>query len=137
DPDDLLATLTEMTAVSVADALAERKVAEVVATGGGTRNPVLMAALAGHLPGVEFLPLERFGVGEAAKEALLFAVIGYLSVVGLPGSVPSCTGARRASVLGSVTPGDRPLARPVGLVAPVRLQLSPVFAAPSGATGAP
>lgn len=41
----------------------------------------------------------------AAKEAYAFAVLGFLTVHGLGGTVPSCTGADHSSVLGSVTPG--------------------------------
>ena len=77
---------------------------------GGTRNRTLMAELQGRLPGVMLRSIEEFGIPEAAKEALVFAVIGFLSLNGLPATVPSCTGARRATVLGSITPGsDRDL----------------------------
>lgn len=107
--DDLLATLTALTVETVARALKEFNVTEVVATGGGTRNAFLMERLQAALAGVDFLSLEDFGIPEAAKEALAFALIGYLTASGLPGSVPSCTGASRAPVLGSITPGSRPL----------------------------
>ncbi len=121
EADDLVATLTVLTAVSVARALIGCGVTEVVAAGGGTRNQVLMSELRRCLPGVAFRPLEDFGVPEAAKEALAFALIGYLTGSGLKASIPSCTGARRASVLGSVTPGEQPLPVPAGLEAPSHL----------------
>jgi anhydro-N-acetylmuramic acid kinase len=121
DPDDLIATLTVLTSETVARALKGCGVTEVVAAGGGTRNPVLMSNLRALLPGVTFRPLEDFAVPEAAKEALVFALIGYLTGSGLAASVPSCTGARRASILGSITPGVRPLASPTATVAPTRL----------------
>lgn len=104
-PDDLLATLTALSAKTVAMALIDNGVTEVVASGGGTRNPVLMSGIRDNVPGVSFRRLEDFGVTEASKEALAFALIGYLSASGLAGSVASCTGARHASVLGSFTPG--------------------------------
>ena len=47
----------------------------------------------------------KYGVPEAAKEALLVALIGFLTLNGRPSTIPSCTGARRATVLGSITPG--------------------------------
>jgi anhydro-N-acetylmuramic acid kinase len=119
--DDLVATLTALSVETVADALTRCGVTEVVAAGGGTRNPTLMAKLRGRLEGVAFRPLDDFGVPEASKEALAFALIGYLTGSGLPASVPSCTGARRSRVLGSMTPGERPLPAPKGATAPSRL----------------
>ncbi len=59
---------------------------------------------------------DELGVPEAAKEALVFAIIGFLTLHGLPATVPSCTGAPGPRVLGSVTPGG-PLA---ALLAPAR-----------------
>jgi anhydro-N-acetylmuramic acid kinase len=63
---------------------------------------------------------DELGVPEAAKEALVFAIIGFLTLNGLPATVPSCTGAARPSVLGSLTPGRAPLADLLapGLLAP-------------------
>jgi anhydro-N-acetylmuramic acid kinase len=84
-----------------------------VVAGGGTRNPTLMAELRARLPGVPMRSIDDLGVPEAAKEALVFAVIGFLTLCGLPATIPSCTGAARPSVLGSVTPGRRPLPLPL------------------------
>jgi anhydro-N-acetylmuramic acid kinase len=53
--------------------------------------------------------IDDLGVPEAAKEALVFAVIGFLTLCGIPATIPSCTGAAKASVLGSITPGGGPL----------------------------
>ncbi|MEU0737634.1 anhydro-N-acetylmuramic acid kinase, partial [Streptomyces lavendulocolor] len=62
----------------------------------------------------------------AAKEAYAFAVLGFLTVHGIAGTVPACTGARHASVLGSLTPGRHGLRLPEpAAVAPVRMRLSP------------
>ena len=121
DPDDLLATLTALSVETVAKALTDFGVTEVVPAGGGTRNPVLMAGLRSRLPGVSFRPLDDFGVPEASKEALAFALIGYLTCSGIRASVASCTGARHASILGSITPGERPLSPPPGVQAPARI----------------
>ncbi|MBR8741193.1 anhydro-N-acetylmuramic acid kinase [Nocardiopsis sp. MG754419] len=102
---DLLATLVELTAVTVADALRPHGVAEVIASGGGVRNPVLMERLAAHLGSTRLTPSDTIGVDGDAKEAYLFALIGFLSWHGIPGVVPGCTGARRATVAGRFTPG--------------------------------
>ena len=107
--EDLLASLTAASAESIAAALRQQDVAELVVAGGGTRNPVLMGELRARLAGASFRSIEEFGIPEAAKEALLFAVIGFLTLSGLPATVPSCTGAKRASVLGQITPGAHPL----------------------------
>lgn len=109
EPADLLASVTEATALVVADALASHELGELYVAGGGTRNPTLMRALTRRLEGVRIRPIDELGVPEAGKEALLFAVIGFLTLHGLPGTVPSCTGATRATVLGAVTPGGQPL----------------------------
>lgn len=118
---DLVATLTELTARTVADAILAHGATSVVASGGGTRNPVLMARLAAHLPGVEVLTSDDLGIPSQAKEALAFAVLGVLTVHGVPASVASCTGARGARVLGSITPGDVWPPAQAAVTPPVRL----------------
>jgi anhydro-N-acetylmuramic acid kinase len=107
---DGVATAVELTARTVAGAV-DRWVpgdAEVVASGGGCHHPGLMAALArtlDALPGRH--PLRRFDElffpGDA-KEAVAFALLGYLTLHGQPGNVPAATGASGSRVLGSVTP---------------------------------
>jgi anhydro-N-acetylmuramic acid kinase len=108
-PDDLVATVTMLTARTVADAVRRYGGTEVIASGGGIRNPVLMRLLAAELGSVPLRRTDELGLPSAAKEAYAFAVLGFLTVNGLGGTVPSCTGARHASVLGSVTPGARGL----------------------------
>lgn len=110
--DDVLATLTRLTAVTVADACRAQGVTELVVSGGGAHNPVLMRMLAEELPGVPLRPSDALGMLSDAKEALAFAVLGFLTVNGLPGTLPSGTGARRATLLGSITPGLLPLRLP-------------------------
>ncbi|HLT61338.1 MAG TPA: anhydro-N-acetylmuramic acid kinase [Microlunatus sp.] len=106
--DDVLATLTELTARTVADALRRHRPTEVVASGGGTRNPVLLRRLGELLDGVPLLPSDELGLESQAKEALAFALLGFLGVHGIPGTIPSCTGARHPSVLGSLSPAATP-----------------------------
>jgi anhydro-N-acetylmuramic acid kinase len=108
-PDDLVATVTALTAWTVADAVHAHGGTEVIAAGGGIRNPVLMHMLAEELRGVPLRSTDELGLPSAAKEAYAFAVLGFLTVNGLGGTVPSCTGARHSSVLGSITPGVGPL----------------------------
>ncbi|MFF3482952.1 anhydro-N-acetylmuramic acid kinase [Streptomyces sp. NPDC002701] len=119
---DVVATLTRLTARTVADAVRPLRATEVIVSGGGTRNPVLMAMLDAELPGVPLRLSDGLGLPAAAKEAYAFAVLGFLTLHGLPGTDPRSTGARHASVLGSLTPGRSgfpPL--PAGAGRPVRL----------------
>lgn len=119
--DDLLATLTTLSAEVTAADLRRLGVSEVVAAGGGTRNRTLMGELRRRLPGVPIDTIDRYGIRESAKEGLLFALIGFLTVHGLAATIPSCTGARTATVLGSIVPGSRPLALAERPLAPTRL----------------
>ncbi|MET8487043.1 anhydro-N-acetylmuramic acid kinase [Streptomyces tendae] len=112
EPDDVLATLARLTAVTVADACRAHGVTRLVVSGGGAHNPVLMRMLGEELPGVALGSSDALGLPSDAKEALAFALLGFLTVHGLPGAIPSGTGARRASLLGSITPGREPLRLP-------------------------
>ena len=107
--DDLVATLTQLTVETVAADLERLSVTEVFASGGGTRNPVLMERLARRLGRIHLGRSDDLGLAESAKEALAFALIGFCTVSGLPATVPSCTGGSRPVILGSVTPGRRGL----------------------------
>lgn len=118
---DLVATVTALTAHVVAREVRREKVSTVVVSGGGVANPTLMAALRGELPGVAMRTTDEFGAAAETKEAIAFALIGYLTAHGLPGNVPSCTGASGPRVLGRVC--GRPLV-PSEVVAPRRLVLT-------------
>jgi anhydro-N-acetylmuramic acid kinase len=109
---DTVATLTRLTAVTVADACRAHGVTDLVVSGGGTRNPVLMEMIGGQLPDVRLRLSDECGLPSQAKEALAFAVLGFLTVHGVPAAVPSATGARRATLLGAITPGVAPLRLP-------------------------
>lgn len=109
DDDDLIATLSDLTARTVADTVRAYGVSELFVSGGGTRNQHLMGLIEGYLPDVTVSLVDDFGVPEAAKEAALFALIGFLTVHGVDASVASCTGARHASVLGAIIPGRQPI----------------------------
>jgi anhydro-N-acetylmuramic acid kinase len=116
---DLLATLTELTAVTIADACSRHAVGTVVASGGGVENPALMAALARLLPDVTLESSDSLGFPSAGKEAYLTALLGWLTWCGAPGNVPSATGAAGPRVLGSITPGFAQLVLPHPLTATV------------------
>lgn len=112
-PAGFVATLTALTAASIADAYdryAPGPVAQVVVGGGGARNPALMAELKRRLATilrrqVDVCTHEALGIDADAKEALAFALLAYLCVTGKPGNVPACTGATRPQLLGQIAPG--------------------------------
>jgi anhydro-N-acetylmuramic acid kinase len=101
---DVARTLVELTARTVADAVASAGVGRVLVSGGGARNPTLLAALAAAAPEVSFASTREVGLDPDAKEAIAFALIGWATLHGLPGNVPSCTGADGPRVLGAVVP---------------------------------
>jgi anhydro-N-acetylmuramic acid kinase len=105
EPDNVVATVTALTAVTVADACRAFDVRRLVVSGGGVDNPALMERLTAELPGVAITTIDEYGVPAGAKEAYLFALIGFLSVHQLPGNVASATGAAGPAVLGCVVPG--------------------------------
>jgi anhydro-N-acetylmuramic acid kinase len=108
---DQIATVTALTARTIAEAVRRYDVTTVIASGGGTRNPELMRRLGEELgEGVTLTSTdEAFGLPEGSKEALLMALIGWLSWHGLDGTEPSLTGATGPRIAGRFTPGDGPL----------------------------
>jgi len=94
---------------------------EAIASGGGVANPDLMRRLAAAAPEVRFSTTDELGAPSDVKEAIAFALIGYLSAHGLPGNVPSCTGASGPRILGTITAGA--LAVEAGVPEPERLLL--------------
>jgi anhydro-N-acetylmuramic acid kinase len=106
---DLVATLTELTARSIADAyrrwIVPRGVEQVVLTGGGARNPTLVRRIRSLLDPLEVAGGEVLGVDPECKEAVAFAVLAWAHLRGIPANVPTATGAAGPRVLGSLTPG--------------------------------
>jgi anhydro-N-acetylmuramic acid kinase len=103
-----------LTAVSIVDALqryvfSRTSVRQLIVSGGGAHNPLLMAQLeAGLRPKrrgsreIEILPSVALGVPEDAKEAFAFAILAYESFHGRPANLPSATGARHPALLGKL-----------------------------------
>jgi len=112
---DVVATLTELTARTVADAITRwvvgRGVDEVIVTGGGARNPVLVERIGQLLAPVPVIAGDALGIDPGAKEAVAFAALAWAHMHGRSGNVPEATGAAGARVLGSFTPGAK--VRPV------------------------
>ncbi len=104
-PEDLVATVTALTARTVADACRGLGVDEVIVSGGGAENPFLLELWSAQLDAATVHPIDDLGVPAAFKEAYFIALIGFLTMNGLPGNVVSATGAKRPAILGTVAPG--------------------------------
>ncbi|MCZ7456508.1 anhydro-N-acetylmuramic acid kinase [Streptomyces sp. WMMC940] len=91
-----VATVTRLFARTVADAVRPPGATEVVASGGGTRNPVLTAMLRDGPAGVAPRTSDEPVLPSPEKETIALAVLGHLTPHGLPGNAPECTGARGA-----------------------------------------
>lgn len=102
--DDLCATLTALTAGTIADACRANGVVEVIASGGGLRNPALISALRAELAPARLIMSTELGIDPDAKEAWMFALLGFLTWHGVPATIPSCTGAAHPALLGRITP---------------------------------
>jgi anhydro-N-acetylmuramic acid kinase len=108
DTASILATLTALTAASIADAYARfapAPIGEAIVSGGGHSNLTLMARLRERLPDARVLTLEDVGLTSDHKEAMVFALLAHETWHNRPGVHPAQTGARHAAVLGQITPG--------------------------------
>jgi len=107
---DIVATATALTVRSIADALQRfvlRKTAyhEFIMSGGGAKNPVLVAMLANELRGIglHIRSSDEFGLPSEAKEAAAFALLAYETWNRRASNVPSATGAKRPAILGKIS----------------------------------
>jgi anhydro-N-acetylmuramic acid kinase len=103
---DLVATATVLTAATIALAVGKfaDRPTDLIVSGGGVHNPQIMAHLAGFLPDVAISTSTNHGIDADAKEAIAFAVLAHETWRRRPANLPSATGARRAVVLGDITP---------------------------------
>jgi len=118
---DVIATATALTARSIADAVqrfvlprldtspaakhAQRNIPQIIVSGGGAKNPTLMAMLRNELSplGVSLHFSDEFGLPAAAKEAVAFALLAHETWHRRPSNVPSATGAKSAVILGKIS----------------------------------
>ena len=111
---DVVATATALTARSIADAVARfvlprfgvrRRDHEMIVSGGGAKNPTLIAMLRHEIAalGIELHFSDEFGIPAEAKEAVAFALLAHETWHRRPSNVPSATGAKRAAILGKIS----------------------------------
>jgi anhydro-N-acetylmuramic acid kinase len=107
-PNDLIRAATIFTALSIVDALhrfvlPNHKIHQLIVSGGGANNPLILAQLDAALPAIEIVPSSRLGVPEDAKEAYAFALLAYETWHQRASNIPSATGARKAAILGRIS----------------------------------
>lgn len=109
DTKDIIATVTALTAKSIATAY-ERFVYpnvgihEVVICGGGAYNKTLMRNLRSYLPRyIDLKTCEDYNISNNFKEVMAFALLGYCTYYGIPNNLPCCTGAKKRVVMGKLT----------------------------------
>jgi anhydro-N-acetylmuramic acid kinase len=106
-PADLIRAATIFTALSVVDALnrfvlSKTKIHQLIVSGGGAKNPLVVAQLAAALGKIEIIPSSRLGIPEDAKEAFAFALLAYETFHHRPSNLPSATGAHAPAILGKI-----------------------------------
>lgn len=105
---DVMTTLTELTAVTISEqVLLSGGCERLLVCGGGSRNPLLMSRLACLLPGTEVTTTNEAGISGDDMEALAFAWLAWRTLSGLPGNLPAVTGASAPTVLGAIFPANR------------------------------
>jgi anhydro-N-acetylmuramic acid kinase len=131
-PADLIRAATIFTVLSVVDALhrfvlPNHKIDQLIVSGGGARNPLILAQLSAALTAraskqsvgaqhaaphlgkktapstIEVLPSAQLGVPEDAKESFAFALMAYETFHRRPSNLPSATGARGPAILGKIS----------------------------------
>jgi anhydro-N-acetylmuramic acid kinase len=109
-PNDLIRAATNFTANSVVYALhrfvlPSHKIHELIISGGGARNALVCALIAGWLTAdrIKVLYSPRFHIPVDAKEAFAFALLAYETFHQRPSNVPSATGASRPTILGKIS----------------------------------
>lgn len=109
NPKDIIATVTALTAKTIADSY-ERfiypnvGIHEAVICGGGAYNKTLMKYLRTYLPSyIDLKTCEDYGISNNFKEVMVFALLGYCTYYGIPNNLPCCTGAKKRVVMGKLT----------------------------------
>src|ERR1700722_4892358 len=107
-PADLIRAATIFTALSVVDALnrfvlPKTKIHQLIVSGGGAYNPLLVAQLSAALSDIEIFPSSRLGIPQDAKEALAFALLAYETWHCRPSNLPGAPGAHAPAILGKIS----------------------------------
>ena len=106
-PEDIIATVTELTVRSIADAvkfstLSIDHIDELIVSGGGVHNQAIMNSISQHFYNSNILKTDEFNLPSDAKEAICFAVLANETIAGNNANLPLVTGAKRRTILGSI-----------------------------------
>lgn len=104
--EDVQATLHELTAISIANAVQqqEKMADELILCGGGAYNTHLATRITHHLPDCTITSTERYSIDPQLIEAMAFAWLARETLSGRAGNIPEVTGAKRAVILGAIYP---------------------------------
>jgi anhydro-N-acetylmuramic acid kinase len=105
--EDLIRTATLLTPLSVVDAInrwvrPRARVQQLIVSGGGARNPLMMTQLSVALPQIEVVTSDALGLPSDAKEAFAFALLANETIHGRPSNLQSATGAGQPAILGKI-----------------------------------
>jgi len=108
-PKSVLRTATDFTAIALADAckryiMVKGPVDELIISGGGALNPLLMERIRAEFEGHPVLLSDDYGLPIKAKEAICFAILARETILGRPSNLPSATGAAGPRILGQICP---------------------------------
>lgn len=108
DKKDIITTITEFTVFGIVYNYQHftRNVDMAIVTGGGSHNKYIMLRLK-ELLNFEILTGEEYGINSDAKEAVCFAILGYMTLQHKPSNVVSATGAKNPVILGDITLSPR------------------------------
>jgi anhydro-N-acetylmuramic acid kinase len=106
-PDDLVRTVTVLTPLSIVDAInrwvwPRVRIQQLVVSGGGARNPLIMTQLSAALPQIEVVTSDALGLPGDAKEAFAFALLANETAHMRPSNLRRATGASRPAILGKI-----------------------------------
>ena len=101
---DILATLTELTVTTIAESYRQlpQMPDRVLLCGGGAKNHYMKGRLQLHLDSTQVLTIDEMGISSDFKEAIAFAILAYWRTLGIPGNLPSVTGAISPVLLGEI-----------------------------------
>jgi len=108
---DLLCTASHFVVRTLADAVARYvpgrpALDQILLTGGGVRNGLLWRLLAAQWANLPLMRTDEVGIPAEFRQALSTALLAALTLDGVPGNVPTVTGAAGSRLLGSLTPGS-------------------------------